>query len=168
MDFLELSKTRYAVRDYEDREIEDATLMQILEAGRIAPTAANRQSQRLYIIYKEDMARFEGAFNVHGAQLAILVCSDITKAWVRGFDQMNAGVIDASIVCTQMMNEATQLGIGSLWVCAFDPEKVKTLCALEDGVIPVNILCLGYATKPADTTRFEYTRKPLSEILLHK
>lgn len=168
MDFLELEKQRYAVRDYEDLPVEDEKLQQILEAARLAPTAANRQSQRLYIIHKEDMERFVGAVDFHGAPLAIVVCTDTKEAWVRKYDQMNAGVIDATIVCTHMMMEATQLALGSLWVCVFDPEKIANLCELEDGVVPVNVLCLGYSKHPADTNRFTTTRKPIKETILHR
>ncbi|MGX8850679.1 nitroreductase family protein [Amedibacillus sp. YH-ame10] len=166
MDFITLEKTRYAVRDYEDKTVEDEKLQLILEAGRIAPTAANRQSQRICIVRKEDMDRFDGAINFHGAPMALIVCTDTKEAWVRGYDEMNAGVIDASIVTTHMMLEATQVGLGSLWVCSFDPVKLSSVCGLKEGVIPVNVLCLGYAKNPADTERFTKTRKALEETIL--
>lgn len=169
MDFLELEKQRYAVRDYCTTPIEDEVLQPILEAARIAPTAANRQPQRLYVLRQDDIDALKDAVNLHGAPLAIVVCSDMQEAWVRGHDQMNAGVIDASIVTTMMMMEATQLGLGSLWVCAFDPKKVSAYCGLKEGIIPVNILCLGYsAGTKLDSERFTKTRKPMEEILLKR
>ena len=168
MEFLDLVKQRYAQRDYENKEVEEEKLQRILEVGRLAPTAANRQPQRFYIIRKEDMPTFENAVNFHGAPLAILICAYTKEAWVRKYDDMNAGVIDASIVCTHMMMEATQLGLGSLWVCAFDPEKVKDVCGLAEGMEPINILCLGYGKHPGDIHRFVTTRKPLEEFILRK
>lgn len=168
MDFLDLEKTRFAVRSYTERPIEEDKLDKILEAARIAPTAANRQSQRIYVLHQEDMQSLEGAVNFHGAKLALLVCCDTKAAWVRGYDQMNAGVIDASIVTTMMMMEATQLGLGSLWICAFDPEKIRAYTQLEEGVEPINILALGYSETNADPMRFSQTRKPLEETLMKR
>ena len=43
MDFLTLAKRRYACRQYQDRKVEPEKLQEILEAGRVAPTGANRQ-----------------------------------------------------------------------------------------------------------------------------
>ncbi|MBR6245270.1 nitroreductase family protein, partial [bacterium] len=50
MDFIELAKKRYSVRSYSDKKVEKEILDRILEAGNIAPTAQNQQSQRIYVI----------------------------------------------------------------------------------------------------------------------
>ena len=168
MDFLDLEKRRYAVRSYTNQAVEEEKLDKILEAARIAPTAANRQSQRIYVLREEDMEALQGAVRLHGAPMAILVCCDKHEAWVRGYDEMNAGVIDATIVTTMMMMEATQLGLGSLWVCAFDSVKVRAYMHLDEGIEPVNILCLGYMDTEGDPNRFDTTRKPLKETLIKR
>ena len=53
MDFLELAKAKYSVRDFKDRQIEEEKLEKILEAAYIAPTAKNQQSPRIYVIQSE-------------------------------------------------------------------------------------------------------------------
>lgn len=45
MDFLEIAKKRYSVRNFQPKKVEKEKLLKILEAGRVAPTAANRQPQ---------------------------------------------------------------------------------------------------------------------------
>lgn len=169
MDFLELAKQRYSVRNYETKEIEQALLMQVLEAGRIAPTGANRQSQRIYVVTQKDVNRLSPYTNLHGATTALIVCGDHGSAWVRGIDQKDTAVIDATIVCTHMMLEATQLGLGTLWVCSFDPAGIHEEFHMEDSVEPVNILCLGYGTGDiASSERFDQTRKPIEETVYFK
>lgn len=104
MDFLSLAKARYACRKYLNKPVEADKLAQILEAGRIAPTGANRQPQRLIVIQspegRERLARCTRDF---GAPVAIIVCADTTEAWSRKYDGKVIGDIDASIVTDHMM-----------------------------------------------------------------
>ena len=46
MSLIDLMKARYSVRQYQSTPVEEEKLMAVLEAGRVAPTAANRQPQR--------------------------------------------------------------------------------------------------------------------------
>ena len=48
--FMELAKNRFSVRTFTDQAVEEDKLEKILEAGRIAPTAANLQPQRIYVL----------------------------------------------------------------------------------------------------------------------
>lgn len=77
MDFLVLAKRRYACRQYSDRKVEPEKLQQILEAGRVAPTGANRQPQRLVVVQSEEgMERLARCTRDFGAPVAIIVCAD--------------------------------------------------------------------------------------------
>lgn len=166
MDFLELAKCRYAVRDYENTEIREEDLMKILEAGRVAPTGANRQPQKIYVIKGEAMAHLGKHTNLHGAKMAVIIAASHEEAWVRTYDHKDMVDIDASIVTTHMMLEAASLGIGSLWICSFDPKGVHEEFAMPADVEPVNILCLGYARgQGGDPKRHDTQRKPLTETV---
>lgn len=137
MDFLSLAKKRYACRQYLDRKVEDEKLAAILEAGRIAPTGANYQPQRLIVIEsKEGMERLARCTRDFGAPLAIIVCADTSAAWTRKYDGKMIGDIDASIVTDHMMLEATAQGLDTLWVCMFKPEAVRAEFGLPDEVYP--------------------------------
>ena len=77
MDFLKLAKKRYACRKYLSRQVEPEKLELILEAGRVAPTGANRQPQRLVVVQsKEGMERLARCTRDFGAPTAVIVCAD--------------------------------------------------------------------------------------------
>lgn len=168
MDFLELAKKRFSVRAYQQRPVEQEKIDCLLEAAHVAPTAANRQPVRLMVLSsEEDLARLSKAGNLHGAVLAIVVCVDTAHAWKRSFDGMSAAAIDASILTDHLMLEATELGLGTCWVCAFDPTVVAKEFNLPETLEPVNILVAGYAAcDPANPERHSNTRIPLSELVL--
>ncbi len=170
MDFLQLAKKRYAVRNYEPTKVEDEKLARILEAGRIAPTGANRQPQRMIVVREEaGLAKLKLAANIYEAPLAVIVCASNEAVWRRRFDGKSILDIDASIVTDHMMLEATELGLGTIWICLFDPEVIRREFDLPDGVEPVNILAIGYAAgEPASPDRHDRTRKPLDEIVSYE
>ncbi|MGI6776745.1 MAG: nitroreductase family protein [Acetivibrionales bacterium] len=163
MSFLELAKKRYSVRVYKDRMVEEEKLLKILEAGRVAPTAANRQPQRLIVVRsKEGIEKLKKAANIHGAPMAIVVCADLNRVWTRSYDNANTADIDASIVTDHMMHEATALGLGTLWICHFEPDVLRSEFNLPENLKPVNILAIGYADRePESPDRHDKTRKPL-------
>lgn len=168
MSFLELARKRYSVRKYEDRKVEAEKLAQILEAGRVAPTGHNAQSFRLIVVREpEGLAKLKKGANVYGAPLAVIVCGHREEAWVRPYDGKNIRDIDASIVTDHMMLQATELGLGTVWICYFDPVAVKREFRIPDSLEPVNILAVGYAAgEPASPERHGQTRRPLQEIVI--
>ena len=88
MGFLSLAKQRCSVRKYKTDEIEKEKLDKILEAARIAPTAANAQSQRLLVISSQEAKeKLSKGVNYHGAPLAIIVCGDHSDVFVRPLRQ---------------------------------------------------------------------------------
>lgn len=155
MDFLQIAKRRYACRQYLDRKVEPEKLEAILEAGRIAPTGANRQPQRLIVVQSaEGMERLARCTRDFKAPCAIIVCADTDEVWTRKYDGKKIGDIDASIVTDHMMLAAASLGLDSLWICMFKPEAVREEFALPPHVEPVNILLIGYgAGEPASPER---------------
>lgn len=168
MEFLNLAKQRYSVRDYEKREVEEEKLQKILEAGRIAPTGANRQPQRFIVVRSEEgLSKLKGSANVYGAPLAIIVCADHSATWKRSYDRKDIADIDASIVTDHMMLEATELGLGSVWICHFNPEKLRINFNIPENIEPVNILALGYAAEEAASPdRHDTLRVPIDQLIL--
>jgi nitroreductase len=149
MDFLTLAKERYSVRKFSTKPIEKDKLDQVLQAGRLAPTASNLQPQRILVINsKTALAKLKECTPYHfNAPAAMLVCYDKTACWQRNFDGKSSGDVDVSIVTTHMMLEAADIGLGSTWVMYFQPEKMKEIYNLPDSFVPVALLVIGY---PAD------------------
>jgi len=167
MQFLDLAKQRYSVRKYENRPIEDDKLNMILEAGRVAPTAANLQPNVFLVLKdKEAMEKLSLACNPHGAPAAIVACADKNTAWVRPFDSHSMVDVDATIACDHMMLCAQDLGLSTCWITYFDPVILRKEFNIPQNLIPVNILVLGYgADKPQSPDRHTATRKPLSQYI---
>ncbi len=167
MNFLQLAKERHSVRKYTPKPVEEAKLRNILEAGRVAPTAANFQPQRFLVLSSaEALEKLAKAGNMHGAPFAVVICSRKDKAWQRPQDGHSMADIDATIATTQMMLQAWSEGIASCWITWFDPAVVRREFALPDAVIPVNILVLGYSADKVQTPcRHQQTRMPLEDMV---
>ncbi len=150
--FLELARARYSVRSFANTPIEEEKLLAILQAGQIAPTAVNYQPQKIYVLKSQDaLSKIRSITkSTYNAPTVLLVCYDERLSWkspfVKGY---NCGEMDASIVCTHMMLEAWELGIGSCWVMLFDPVLVKKAFDLPTYIHPVCLLPIGYPSERA-------------------
>lgn len=167
MSFLEIAKNRYSVRNYTEQAIEPEKLEQIIEAAHVAPTAANLQPVRLIVAQsKEAREKIGLAANIYNAPAAIIVCADHSRAWKRPFDGKLTTDIDASILTDHMMLAAAEQGLGSVWICYFKPDIIKTEFHLPDSWEPVNILAIGYGDEaPADSNRHDTMRIPTEELV---
>lgn len=148
MNFSELIRVRHSVRKYIPKKVESEKRNAILEAGRIAPTAANLQPVKVLVIEEETgLSKLEKAANIYGATLALIVCASHSTAWKRPFDGKTTTDIDASIVTDHMMLKATELGLGSVWICYFKPDILKREFNIPDDLEAVNILAVGYSNE---------------------
>ena len=146
MNFIQLAKERYSVRKFSDKRVEKEKLDLILEVGRVAPTAVNYQPQRILVIESEDsLAKLKSCTRYHfNAPLALLVCYDSTVCWKRDYDNEDSGIVDASIVATQMMLQVHELGLGSTWVGNFNLDIIRKDFELPEYLVPVVLLPIGY------------------------
>lgn len=170
MDFITIAKKRCSIRSYTEQKVEPEKLEQILEAAHVAPTAANLQPVHLLVVQSaEGLAKIGKAADIYGAPLAIIVCADHNKAWVRPFDHKQTGDIDTSILTDHMMLQATELGLGSVWVCYFKPDVLSREFVLPANMEPVNILVIGYAGEDfADPERHNNMRIPMSKLVSYE
>lgn len=166
MSFLEIAKNRRSLRGYLDTQVEDEKLNKILQAAQAAPTAVNFQPVRLITVKSKDgLDKISKAANIYSAPLAIIVCADKDKAWVRPFDNMQSTDIDASIVTDHMMLEATDLGLGSVWICYFNPDVIREEFDIPDNLVPINILAIGYPSPDAEKAP-RSDRIPIEQLVL--
>lgn len=154
MDFLELAESRFSVREFSNKKVEKEIVDKILKAGQLAPTACNSQPQQVFVIESDEaLTKLKKCTSSHyNAPLAMLVCFDKNICWKREYDGKLSGDIDASIVCTHMMLEAANLGIGSTWVMYYDPKIIKEEFDLPDNIESTALLVMGYpkeGTKPS-------------------
>lgn len=150
MDFTELARSRFSVRKFSDREIGQAELDLILEAGNIAPTGCNYQPQRIYVIRSEEyIAKLnELSRCIFGARTVLLFTYDSTEDWKNPLEKgVHCGVQDVSIVATHVMLKAWELGIGTCWVNYFSPTRLEKELGLPENERSVLLMPIGY---PAD------------------
>jgi nitroreductase len=165
VDFNELVKTRYSVRKYANRPVEEDRLAVILEAARLAPTAANKQPFRLFVVQGETliraMATAAGAYRwLASAPIILVACGIREKAWKRG-DGFSALETDVAIVMSHVMLQAADLGLGTCWIADFSPQLVREALKLDEDLIPLALAPLGYPADQPSPKR----RRPLSDLV---
>ena len=165
MNFQALIRTRYSVRAYKPDAVEEDKLARILEAARIAPTAANRQAFRIIVLptkgREAELHRIYGRDWFVQAPLVLAVCAVPSEAWVRKADGWNAAEVDATIAMAHIVLAAAEEGLGTCWIAAFDPGAARDVLGLPPDVIPAAFTPLGY---PADTPAPK-KRRPLTELV---
>jgi len=167
MKFSELIKKRYSVRVYKPDPVADEVLSQVLEAARLAPTAANRQPFQLIVIptvgREAELKRIYPRDWFAQAPLVICACGIPAKGWTSR-NGKNYTDVDVAIVMDHLILAAASLGLGTCWIGAFDPTATRELLGLPDGVEPIAFTPLGY---PADQRRPK-KRKALSELVRYE
>jgi len=169
MNFNDLAAKRYSVRLFAEKEVEKDKLEYVLRAGQLAPTAVNYQPQRILVIKdRQARARLRECTQYHfNAPVSLLVCSHNEKAWNRPFDGKNSGEIDCSIVTTQMMLAAADIGLGTTWIMYFDPAKIREAFNIPPSLEPVALLVMGYPAEDAVPGPKHAQRKPLEETVFY-
>lgn len=168
--FKDLAKQRYSVRKYSQKPVEEEKLQSILEVGRLSPTAANLQPQKIYVLKSEEAMNKARNFTkmMFNAPLALLVCYDDDVSWTGdrfGEPEYDGGEVDASIVTTSMMMEATDLGLGTLWVRGFNSKEAAKVFELPQNMKPVCFLLIGYPDEDSEPSTNHTKRKELSETV---
>jgi nitroreductase len=169
MKFIELAKKRVSVRGYTAKPVSDEILNEVLEAGRLAPTAKNLQPFQFVVVCDQAglaaLAKGYAAPWFAEAPVVIAICVEPSKGWTRDrTDGKNYCEIDAAIAADHMTLAATDLGLGTCWVGAFDPAVIREALALPAGIEPLILLTLG---QPDDEGRPK-TRKPLDELVRYE
>ena len=125
--FMSIARERYSCRGFKDTPLTETQINHILEAARLAPTAANKQPVHVWVVKSpEAIEKLKGATQyTYNAPVVFMVGAKPEAAWVRKYDGKNGAEVDAAIVGTHIMLEASALGLGNVWVGSFDPAKIK-------------------------------------------
>lgn len=156
MSFLDLAKARCSVRKFKDKAVEEEVLQSILEAGRVAPTACNNQPQKIYVVRSsEALEKLSRVCKyTFGAPVILVIGYDKDRDWKNDLMQgYTSGETDAAIVCTHMMLEAWDKGVGSCWVGWFNAEQIRETLELPQNVQVTALLPIGYAADDAKPSR---------------
>ena len=151
MNFLNVIKSRWSVRDFSDIVIEKSKLLNILDITHTAPTARNMQPVHTYVITNADMLKKIDTVSPcrYGATAVFVVCYNTDECWKSDAGEMR-GEMDASIAATHIMLAATNEGLGTCWVCRFEADGVKKVLDLPENEVPACLIMVGY---PSDKAR---------------
>lgn len=167
MDFLELTKKRFSARSYKSDKVEQNKIDYIIECARLAPSAVNYQPWYFLVVMsdtqKQKLHACYGREWFAKAPVYIIVCEDKSSAWVRKSDNKNHADIDAAIATEHICLAATEMGLGSCWVCNFDVELLMDNFQLSADKYPVAIIPIGYIEEqPSQATK----RKAVDEVVM--
>jgi len=165
MEFDDVIRHRYSVRSFTSEKVDRNFILEILEAARMAPSAVNYQPWHFIVVTEpENLDELQAVYPRNWfkeAPVCIVVCSDHSLSWKRKSDEKDFADVDAAIAIDHLVLKATELGLGTCWVCNFDTEMTRKKLQLPDYIEPIALIPLGFTTSEAPPK----SRKPLSEIV---
>ena len=167
MDFMKLINERYSVRAYKSTPVEDLKLNTVLQAACLAPTAGNRQPFQVIVIHTrgkeiELLSIYEEPWFVQ-APIVLCVSGLPALGWVRK-DSKSYLDVDIAIVMDHMILAATNLGLGTCFIAAFDPQNARNVLSIPSNVEPLLFSPLGYP----DSTIGIKKRKKVEELVRYE
>ena len=165
MEFEDVIRERFSTRKFSDKKVEQEKIDKILEAGRLAPTAKNGQPIKMYVVTSEEgLSKIDKVSPCrYGAQCVMIVCGDENKSYDKNGHKLYE--MDASIVATHMMLEATNVGVDNIWVELFDVDMIKEEFNMPEEIIPVCILPMGYRIEDHGPCHLHNERKNIEELV---
>ena len=163
MDALETILTRRSVRRFTDEAVAEDVVEKLTKAAMAAPSARNQQPWELIVVKDKAMLEKVAAAQPHGAmtagaQLAILVCADMSRVKSEGF-----WIQDCAAATQNILLAAHALGLGAVWVGTYPREDrmagMKSVFGLPENLVPFSLLPIGYAAEPIEPAdRFDPAR----------
>ncbi len=162
---LELLRGRRSVRRYTAEPVPEALLEQVLEAGRWAPSASNRQPWAFIVIrdaaIRQAVAEHAAYYflrwaHVDEAPVIIALCGDTRNRVYRQFLHEDVGLAGG-----QMMLQAAALGLGSCWVGGLEKDAIGQVLKLPAHIELVGLLTLGFPAESPEPP----ARKPLAQMV---
>jgi nitroreductase len=164
MDVYETIQKRRSIRKYKKQPVENEKIQKILDAARLGPSAANIQPCHLILVSDPSTLRKAyGAEWFEQAPLVIVVCANEKTSWKRS-DGLNYWVVDAAIAMQNIVLTATQLGLGTCWIGAFDEGKLRKALNVPNDFKIVAMTPIGYP----DEQKEPATDRKTLETILHK
>jgi nitroreductase len=165
MNVSDAIRTRKSVRKFLDKPVEKEKLLEVLEAGRLAPSASNRQEWRYVVVtdkgMREKLAEAASNQSFVGQAPVVIVCLAETDQHRMACGEV-CYPVDCAISMDHMTLRATELGLGTCWIGAVSAPKVRELLGIPSAMPLIDLLPLGY---PADPKPVAKSRKPISETV---
>jgi len=163
MDFDEVIKNRHSVRKYKPDPVPMEVVMRVLEAARIAPTWANMQGVRYVVITDEEQVKnvADGLGKKWLKNVPMFIAAISNEKWSGTRDNLPYFMLDVGICFEHLILAATNEGLGTCWLGAFNEDKLKMMLKVQKANRIVALTPLGYP----DDEPGKRDRKALSEIV---
>ncbi len=155
MELWEAIKKRRSIRSFQDRDVEEEKILKMIEAATWAPSAGNVQPWEFVVVRNPEIRKklAEAAYNqrfIEKAPVDIVVVADERRSAYAYGDRGRTlyCIQDTAAAIQNMLLVATEMGLGTCWVGAFNEQAVKELLGIPFGCRPVAIIAVGY---PAET-----------------
>jgi nitroreductase len=169
MRFYDVIKQRKSIREYVlNKPVPDDVLNRILDAGRCAPSASNRQPWKILAIRDETLRQrvcrcYRGEW-LKSAPIILVVIGYRDQAWIRQKDGHCSLEVDLTIAMDHMILAAAAENIGSCWIMAFDYDVLREVLKLNENQFVSCITPLGYAADAALAAP-DSSRKKFEEVI---
>jgi len=164
---LEAIKKRQSVRSYQEKEIPEEALQEILEAGRLAPSAHNNQDWKFIVIKDESLRKKLVTAclneNIFIGEAPVVIAGCATNADNIMPNGEHCYPIDLAIALDHMTLQASSLGLGTCWIGVYSQDQVKEILGVPENVRIVALMPVGYPKE----LKSKRGRKPLSEIICY-
>lgn len=162
MGVMDLIKARRSVRKFSPRAVEPEKLEQILEAGRLAPSARNAQDWLFIAVTDEETRKAicEGVPQAFAAEAPVILlgCGKKEAVPMRRGQPRNA--VDLSIASAFQHLVMTELGLGGCWMGNFDADVAAAAVGLPEDMTVLVLTPLGYPAEEPDAR----PRRPFEEV----
>ncbi len=166
-DFLKLAESRFSIRQFLNKPVEQEKIDALLRVAQVSPTAENKQPQKIYIITKEEDRKKLKTVSKYtfNAPMYFIVCCDKNKAWKQKNEDYISTEIDGSIVTTHIILEAFDLGLGSVVVRNFETENLKKLFNIPENMVPISLLPIGYPKEGVKPSKLHFTKNDIKDMV---
>ena len=165
MEYYELIRIRESIRNYDpERPLTGEVLGRILDAGRLAPSACNYQPWKFLVISSPGMLeKVRVCYHrewFRDAPHILVVAGSKDQAWKRSYDGYNSVETDVAIAMTHLVLAAENEGVGTCWICAYDPSILRKALNLNENQLIFGITPLGYPKPGFHKSGFKKRKSP--------
>jgi nitroreductase len=166
MNFKDLARKRYSVRNYLSTPVEKEKIIEVVEAALLAPSAVNFQPWKFVVVTEPALlTQLQGCYHrdwFKSAPACIVAIGDHDKGWHRPTDGKDYTDIDVAIAIDHLMLAATELDLGTCWICHFNVDACASLFNLPENFEPIALIPIGY---PSVVNGPEKKRRAIEESL---
>jgi nitroreductase len=159
LEVMQAIRSRRSIRKFKRQALPQKDVELLMEAARLAPSAANRQPWEMIIVRDENNIRdlvplCKNQDFIEDCSLFLVGVDDPQQKWSR---------VDLTIALDHVTLAAEEIGLGTCWIGAFDQERLATFLGIPKGKVITVCLAIGYP----DESPGPRSRKS-NDVLFHK